>query len=681
MDLDAAVFQHGGWYITQGAMPYVDIWDPKPPLVMETTALLALLSRGDMLLLHLLSALVTNIASIGVVLLVGVLTHRVTGSKAAGTIAGLTVLTLPGFHYLPAHGFRPKYFMMFLGLLSVYLQLQDRAFLSGICAAASVGYWLLGAIFALISLLLAVQSHRPKQTQRTSAGMATMAAAFVFPIILWGVIGPAFIQSVLVHILVPESLSLADRVTGIVKALGWAILPTLFGVYGLATGLIGSLKKTWWMSVGVLWFASQLLLFDFDSYPDLFPLLMFSACGVGLLVAIAPPMVRIVASLVVVSTAMVSVLFLGGLGVVFDPLSSPGEQVDCMSTRSQGLPNITCIYWEKIKPWTNHYRLSEVEKAWIERLQNPRYHTQAEYDSAVAQLRTWTKMSQNDPDSWLALGWTYYSGQELEKASRQFERLTELRPDWASGWQGLASSHYEQGNYERSLEAFTRWLSLEPDNLEGRLKMAQAYALVHEYEQAIAQFSLALSAYPDWADAYWGLGNTYYHMEDYAAAETNLSRCLELDPGNAHACGVLGWSQFRQGKYPKSLQTFESCLEIESRPSFWAGAGAASRELGSYPAEIHYFEHWTQLVPESYEAWLSLGWGYYHGFRYKDAVYAFGEAVAIGPDSVEAYVGRGMSYERLGDCQAAVADFDIVRRLDPGNVASYNNPKSCNTGD
>ncbi|MUV89436.1 hypothetical protein GJ629_05605 [Halapricum sp. CBA1109] len=46
ISMDSALFQHAGWYITQGAMPYTDIWDIKPPLIYGVTTLLALPPAG-----------------------------------------------------------------------------------------------------------------------------------------------------------------------------------------------------------------------------------------------------------------------------------------------------------------------------------------------------------------------------------------------------------------------------------------------------------------------------------------------------------------------------------------------------------------------------------------------------------------------------------------------------------
>ena len=75
---DSALFQHAGWWITEGGRLYVDIWDLKPPLIYFVTTVLAVVSVGDMALLHVLSIALTVVVVVGGVILVGVLTHRLT---------------------------------------------------------------------------------------------------------------------------------------------------------------------------------------------------------------------------------------------------------------------------------------------------------------------------------------------------------------------------------------------------------------------------------------------------------------------------------------------------------------------------------------------------------------------------------------------------------------------------
>lgn len=93
LDIDAALFQHAGWYITQGAIPYVHIWDPTPPLSFLVPALLSLLTRGEPLALHVLSMILTSMVAVTIALLIALLTLELTGIRYAAVIAGYVMFT------------------------------------------------------------------------------------------------------------------------------------------------------------------------------------------------------------------------------------------------------------------------------------------------------------------------------------------------------------------------------------------------------------------------------------------------------------------------------------------------------------------------------------------------------------------------------------------------------------
>jgi len=398
---DAAFFQHAGWYITQGAVPYVHIWDVKPPLTHLTTTGLALLSGGDMFLLHTLSVLVMATAGVAVVGLVGALTYRLTDDEVASVAAGLCVLSFGGFHYLAAQGFYPKYLAIALGLTSILLQYRGWPGYSGVAAALSAGYIQHAAVFSILVLGLATQRHGRDGARTTLLGMVTTTAVVVAPMIAWGA-GEAMIVEVVLALLVGSEpsgpLELLRRLGKGLVLTGYAGVPILLGAYGLVRVGSRNLRDRWWVVAGGAAYGLQIFLFDFDSYPDLFFGLVFVSMGVGLLVHTLRGRKRqaVVATLVAVVT--LSVVFLGGVGVVTnetvytqsldDSLASSDTVVHSTvkyvetlfgaepmrrdSVYDEAEPSsdrvgVMELFWTKGTPTSCHYRLSGTEILWIER--------------------------------------------------------------------------------------------------------------------------------------------------------------------------------------------------------------------------------------------------------------------------------------------------------------------------
>jgi hypothetical protein len=380
INIDAALFEHAGWYIRLGATPYVDIWDIKPPLGVETTALLALISFGNVYILHLLSVLVTTAAGTATVLLVGVLVHRLTGSRWVGLVGGLVMLTLPGFYSLASLGFRPRYLTMALGLLAIELMLRNRPFWAGVCGAAATGYFLMGAVFPLIVLLIWGQT-RPGSLWRLLGGMSIATALALLPILAWGAMIPMLTEVLLVPLSTPEHLSISSTLARVLENVRFVSLLVPFGLYGL---LRYGLRRPWrwaWTALGGAWFALQVLFLDFDSFPDFFGTLIFVALGVGFVLAHSGKLLRRGVVALIIGLLAFSGVWSGSIGFLFPPFDPPGQSAREEVAGREGIPNMAYLYWNQVQPETCHYRLSVVERQWLERTGQPLYATECEPNS------------------------------------------------------------------------------------------------------------------------------------------------------------------------------------------------------------------------------------------------------------------------------------------------------------
>lgn len=380
MTPDAGIFQHAGWYMTRGGALYLDVWEPKPPLSYETTALLALVSGGDMTLYHLLNVgLMLGLAA-GIVVLVGLLAHRLTADPLASTVAGLSMFLLPGFALRPALGYKAKYTLLFAGLLAIYLALEDRPFAAGVAGAAAVGYWQLSLIFPLVALGIAWGDRRA--VARLVAGGAALSAAMLAPVVATGGLTAMLVQAVVVPLSLSESTPLLVRIYAGAVHFRWAAPLVLVGGAGLLW-LTRDWRETWWALVPAAWFALIVLFVDFEvgGYTDLIPGLAFLALGVGVAVdrlgELGRPGLRRALVGAVGAVVVVNVVALGGAGVVFDPVDAPApapmaelaetddESVTASAYAPDDVPDVRYLYWNAVEPADCHYRYSLMELDWL----------------------------------------------------------------------------------------------------------------------------------------------------------------------------------------------------------------------------------------------------------------------------------------------------------------------------
>ncbi|QSX00396.1 DolP-mannose mannosyltransferase [Haloterrigena alkaliphila] len=388
---DPAFFQHTGWYVLEGGVPYVDVWDVNPPVPFGITAVLAALSGGDMLVLHALGTTLTVLVAAASVLLVGWVAYLVTETDAAAVAAGLTMLVVPELFLLSPEGVRAQFYALFFGVLALALVLRDRPFLAGAIAALSAGSWQSGGVFALLIVGMAFQRSGRRGALSAVAGGGVVTGVVVLAFAAAGALVPMFVQTVVATLTAGSSYTLAERGYTILLVFGYGAVLLPVALYGWARAAVRDIRERWWIPAGGLLLAAQVVFVDLDGSTDALLWLAFVALGVAVAVERVTtrqsvPTDRLSGDASRTTrhwvTAVAVVVLLAALvlsGLVWHFGSSPqqstlrtlqegaepeGESLP-ISPSDADVPSMQTIYWEQAKPETCHYRLSWNEVRWV----------------------------------------------------------------------------------------------------------------------------------------------------------------------------------------------------------------------------------------------------------------------------------------------------------------------------
>ncbi len=365
---DSALFQHGGWWLLNGAELYVDIWDLKPPLIYAVASLLAFLSGGDMAVLHVLSIGLTVATVVAGVTLVGVLVHRLTDDGVASVVGGSTMFVLTAVYGFPFAGLRPKYFAFLLGVGALLLVIDGRPFLAGVAGGVAAGFWQLAAPLALLVVGMALQRHGWLAMWRTIAGGLTVAVLTVLPFVLQGNAVPLVVETVIAPIYGVEEFSVGARLLMFGLEFGYATLVVPLAVTGWMLGLRDSYREYWWVVVGSLLYMLQLFL-EFQGAIELVLLVVFLAVGVGLLVSYtSTPARKSAVAGCIVLLIVLSAYWSLGLVTTVSPVPPGQPAVEAAYEEAKvreydslppdpDWPSMQTIYWEQRTPEHCHYRL------------------------------------------------------------------------------------------------------------------------------------------------------------------------------------------------------------------------------------------------------------------------------------------------------------------------------------
>jgi hypothetical protein len=369
---DSALFQHAGWYITQGATPYVDFWDLKPPLIYAVTTGLALISGGNMAVLHISAVITALLAVWSGIMVVGMLTHRLTDDGFAAVIAGMTMFVVPTVYAFPASGIRPKYFAFCFGATALLLAVDDRPALAGVAAATSAGFWQLGGPLAPLVVAIGFQRGGWQTAGRTVGGGVAVAVAVVAPFVATGLAVPLFVETVIAPVYGVEGYTVPGRLLDVVLEIGiGGVLFVAIGTAGWVRGLTWDRKRYWWLAVGGFLYTGQVFL-EMQGAIELILLFMFLSVGVGVLIARVPRPSRRWQVVAVVFLLAVSGGYWAAAPVT--PLKTEiedtqndfeGPDYETLPPIPDGAPSMQSVYWEKRHPEVCHYRFGQKQRAFM----------------------------------------------------------------------------------------------------------------------------------------------------------------------------------------------------------------------------------------------------------------------------------------------------------------------------
>lgn len=312
--LDSIIYEYIGWFLADGGRLYVDIWEVKPPLIYEVTAVFAMVTGDDMVTYHWLLVAVTVLAAIAGALLIAQLTFMLTDNPVSAVVAGVSPYTIPLFAWRGAVGFKPKYFVILLGLLTVFAALRGRPWLSGVFGAASVGFWQLAIVFPAVAAGLLYQRRSRSALPKLVIAGSLTSILVLLPVVAWSALPEMIVEAVLTPLIAGDSALPKGRVWLALRVVGIPTAVAVVGFYGVVRGLLVDPREYWWLAVLTAWLLLQVSVLDFDAAPDLLPLLAVLSIGVGLVVNRAPHPAHPVAALIGVMVVLSAVsIWQGGI--------------------------------------------------------------------------------------------------------------------------------------------------------------------------------------------------------------------------------------------------------------------------------------------------------------------------------------------------------------------------------
>ncbi len=227
----------------------------------------------------------------------------------------------------------------------------------------------------------------------------------------------------------------------------------------------------------------------------------------------------------------------------------------------------------------------------------------------------------------------------------------------------LAESYLRVGEHARALEQAEQVLGHYPEDAGALLIAGIAHVRMGHPEAALAplQSFVALRKVGPMARAdqaleaaYYFLGESYLEVGRPAEAIPVLEAALQISPVDADALYQLGLAYNANGQSELAVQSYQDAVRLVPDFAEVYRAMVDSYSALDLPDYVAYARGMLAFAQEDYRAALS------HLEQATDAL----------PDFAPAFLGLGLTYERMEDLQPALLAIERALELDPGDFAT-----------
>jgi tetratricopeptide (TPR) repeat protein len=225
----------------------------------------------------------------------------------------------------------------------------------------------------------------------------------------------------------------------------------------------------------------------------------------------------------------------------------------------------------------------------------------------------------------------------LDEAINEFKSAIQSAPDFAQGYDNLGTAYADKGDLFNALTSYTKALCLEPENPVA-LHNLGCFLSNHGNALAAKCFKDAVKLEPDLYEARFNLGLCFASEDKHEQAIHQFEQALLENAHDQETRFHLALSLFTLEKYVPAIKEL---LQV------------------------------TKIEPNHEQAWFYLGLSYQEQGFLSEAVNAFGKAIMLNTNNIEACLNLASLLNRLDRKKEAKALIKRAITLDPQRAEEF----------
>lgn len=255
----------------------------------------------------------------------------------------------------------------------------------------------------------------------------------------------------------------------------------------------------------------------------------------------------------------------------------------------------------------------------------------------------------------------------LNRALEILDAIGKLEPFNEDVHLHKASIYSQLRNYRRSVEHYKRALDLAEEGLdEIHLDLAFEYENLEAYGLAIDSLASALAINPENEAVLYELAYCFELTDGHQSAVSFFRNFTNEHPYSFVAWYNLGNALARLDRLDESIEALDYCLAIEDR--FTSAHFSKARNLllqGKFQEAIDCYEETLAIDGAQAITFSYIGECYEKMERNEQALINYDQAIALDPNWVDAWIGRGVVKDVQGHLPEAVRDLENAVKLAP----------------
>ncbi|MCZ6679780.1 MAG: tetratricopeptide repeat protein [Candidatus Poribacteria bacterium] len=266
-------------------------------------------------------------------------------------------------------------------------------------------------------------------------------------------------------------------------------------------------------------------------------------------------------------------------------------------------------------------------------------------------------------DAYAALGECYMTQGKSEAGIEALQKSVQLSPDLWFVHLELANYYRDQKNYQGAIAHYTQSLAQHPEAATTHFHLGTVYRQTGNFEAAYHAFSQAIQHNERYADAYYQLGQIYALQGEPAAALEQYRAGRAFDPNNAQARYQLAHIFLDQNEERHAVLSVRSALATDAKyaeyverlkdVSVFRATDIIAQTLKEHPDN-------TDLQRFAGELFLKID-------SPQDPLKLLEHTQALDPNLASTHYVLGVAYDRTGDVNRAVAEFQKATEIDPSD--------------